>query len=381
MFEYLMPLLFMRTLPRDAARPVRAAWPCARQIEYGRALGVPWGISESAYNRRRPPRQLPVQGVRRARPRAQARARATSSSSRPTRRRSAALVDPQAAVANLQPPRGARALAGALRLLRGDRLHAARAGRGRAGATRAAPRRAPAASCKRLPRAPPGHEPGRARQRAAGRRDGRALPRRPARPGHRAAAAGARAAPRARSPSRARPRRRAWRRPSPPRAPRALPLAAHAVPARAVPLERRLHGRRHQRGRRRRASAAAGRSRAGARTRRATRAASSSTCATCAAARSGRRPTSRRPASPTSTWSTFLAEKADLPPPRRRHRDAARGRGLARGRRRGAAALAHQPRRPAARDRGDELRRDRRSAPPADDLAHPAFGKLFLETE
>ena len=34
-----------------------------------------------------------------------------------------------------------------------------------------------------------------------------------------------------------------------------------------------------------------------------------------------------------------------------------------------------------ARDRGDERRRDRRSREPQDDVAHPAFGKLFLETE
>ena len=35
----------------------------------------------------------------------------------------------------------------------------------------------------------------------------------------------------------------------------------------------------------------------------------------------------------------------------------------------------------AARDRGHELRRDRARRRPADDLAHPAFGKLFVETE
>ncbi|HKY30654.1 MAG TPA: glucoamylase family protein [Pyrinomonadaceae bacterium] len=49
MFEYLMPLLVMRnyenTLLDQSYRAV-----VARQIEYGNERGVPWGISESAYN-------------------------------------------------------------------------------------------------------------------------------------------------------------------------------------------------------------------------------------------------------------------------------------------------------------------------------------------
>jgi cyclic beta-1,2-glucan synthetase len=49
MFEYLMPLLVMRTYPdtllhRSCVSAVNA------QIQYGRLQGVPWGISESAYN-------------------------------------------------------------------------------------------------------------------------------------------------------------------------------------------------------------------------------------------------------------------------------------------------------------------------------------------
>src|SRR6185437_9218349 len=48
MFEYLMPLLFMptheRTLLDETYRAV-----VARQIEYGRERGVPWGVSESGY--------------------------------------------------------------------------------------------------------------------------------------------------------------------------------------------------------------------------------------------------------------------------------------------------------------------------------------------
>ncbi|HLY09838.1 MAG TPA: glucoamylase family protein, partial [Planctomycetota bacterium] len=49
MFEYLMPLLFMKSYPRtlldQSCRGV-----VRRQRDYGAELGVPWGISESAYN-------------------------------------------------------------------------------------------------------------------------------------------------------------------------------------------------------------------------------------------------------------------------------------------------------------------------------------------
>ncbi len=48
MFEYLMPLLLMRTFPGTLLdQSCRAS--LRRQIEYGRERGVPWGISESAY--------------------------------------------------------------------------------------------------------------------------------------------------------------------------------------------------------------------------------------------------------------------------------------------------------------------------------------------
>jgi len=48
MFEYLMPLLLMRTFPGTLLdQSCRAS--LRRQIEYGRDRGVPWGISESAY--------------------------------------------------------------------------------------------------------------------------------------------------------------------------------------------------------------------------------------------------------------------------------------------------------------------------------------------
>jgi cyclic beta-1,2-glucan synthetase len=51
MFEYLMPLLVMRTYEGTLLDQTYRA-VVARQIEYGRERGVPWGISESAYNAR-----------------------------------------------------------------------------------------------------------------------------------------------------------------------------------------------------------------------------------------------------------------------------------------------------------------------------------------
>src|SRR4030095_17179763 len=49
MFEYLMPLLLMRrypgTLLDESCRLV-----VRRQVEYATDRGIPWGISESAYN-------------------------------------------------------------------------------------------------------------------------------------------------------------------------------------------------------------------------------------------------------------------------------------------------------------------------------------------
>lgn len=49
MFEYLMPLLVMPTYENTLLdQTYRAA--VARQIEYGRQRGVPWGVSESGYN-------------------------------------------------------------------------------------------------------------------------------------------------------------------------------------------------------------------------------------------------------------------------------------------------------------------------------------------
>ncbi|HET7453113.1 MAG TPA: glucoamylase family protein, partial [Thermoanaerobaculia bacterium] len=51
MFEYLMPLLLLRSYPGTLlAATCRQA--VAAQIDFGRARGAPWGVSESAYNAR-----------------------------------------------------------------------------------------------------------------------------------------------------------------------------------------------------------------------------------------------------------------------------------------------------------------------------------------
>jgi cellobiose phosphorylase len=49
MFEYLMPLLVMRSWPMTLLDQTYDAI-VRRQIEYGRELSVPWGVSESAFN-------------------------------------------------------------------------------------------------------------------------------------------------------------------------------------------------------------------------------------------------------------------------------------------------------------------------------------------
>ncbi|MCA1576297.1 MAG: hypothetical protein LC794_02905 [Acidobacteria bacterium] len=49
MFEYLMPLLVMRNYPQTLLAETYET-VVERQIEYGQERGVPWGVSESAYN-------------------------------------------------------------------------------------------------------------------------------------------------------------------------------------------------------------------------------------------------------------------------------------------------------------------------------------------
>ena len=51
MFEYLMPLIVMRAPPRGILSQTNEL-AVKRQIAYGSALGIPWGVSESAFNAR-----------------------------------------------------------------------------------------------------------------------------------------------------------------------------------------------------------------------------------------------------------------------------------------------------------------------------------------
>src|ERR1019366_1449961 len=50
-FEYLMPSLVMRA-PEESMLAQSNRLVVRRQIKYGAELGVPWGVSESAYNAR-----------------------------------------------------------------------------------------------------------------------------------------------------------------------------------------------------------------------------------------------------------------------------------------------------------------------------------------
>ena len=378
-FEYLMPLLVMRSYPETLLDRVVPRWRCARQIEYAADARRALGHLGVGVQRRRPARQLPVQGVRRPgpRPEARARRRAGGRALRHRARRAWSIPTRGARTCGASPREGldGRATASTRRSTTRTRTPTSRRRR-RAAAPAGGHGRA------RLPRAPPGHDAGRARQRAARRPHGRALPRRPARAGHRAAAAGARAAPRRRSPSRGRSRRRASR-----AAGAALPVRRFRSPHTRV-----------------------------SRTRSSSRTATTSTVVTNAGggasfcrgravtrlprgrdARPGQpvplparraqrrglvgRPTSRRAASRTTTWSPSCAEKATF---RRRDDEIATQLEIAVSTEDDVEVRRlslTQPRATArARSRSRATPRSC-SRPPADDLAHPAFGKLFVETE
>ena len=121
MFEYLMPSLVMRA-PAGSLLEQTSRLVVRRQIDYGAALGVPWGISESAYNVR--DLELTYQysnfGVpglgSEARSRRERRRRALRHGARGHGRS-------RSGGAQLRPPRRDRR-ARPLRLLRGARLHA-----------------------------------------------------------------------------------------------------------------------------------------------------------------------------------------------------------------------------------------------------------------
>jgi hypothetical protein len=135
----------------------------ARQIEYGRQRGVPWGISESGYNTvdvhlNYQYRAFGVPGL------GLKRGLADDLVIAPYASALALMVAPEEACRNLQRL-SAEAFMGPFGLLRGDRLHAG---------PPAAPAIGRTAWC--VPDGPsPGHEPAGARLSAAGAPDAAAL--------------------------------------------------------------------------------------------------------------------------------------------------------------------------------------------------------------
>ncbi len=100
LFEYLMPMLVMRE-PEGSLLDQTGRLVVARQIEHGRQLGVPWGVSESAYNVRDLELNyqyssfgVPGLGLKRG--------LSADTVVAPYASALAVMVDPQAAVANLQ---------------------------------------------------------------------------------------------------------------------------------------------------------------------------------------------------------------------------------------------------------------------------------------
>ena len=193
MFEYLMPSLVMRA-PAGSLLEQTSRLVVRRQIEYGAERGVPWGVSESAYNARDLELTyqysnfgVPGLGLKRG--------LSEDLVVAPYATALAAMVDPRRRSQNFA------------RLADGRRRAAATASTRRSTTRRA---RFPKGESVAIVRAYMAHHQGMTlvahRQRAARRRDARALPRRADRPGHRAAAAGAHAARRRRRRARA-PRR------------------------------------------------------------------------------------------------------------------------------------------------------------------------------
>ena len=166
MFEYLMPSLVMRAPAESLIERTNRAI-VRRQIDYAKALGTPWGVSESAYNARDLEFTyqysnfgVPGLGLKRG--------LGENAVIAPYATALASMVDPQAAARNFERLAATRR-ARPLRILRGARLHAAPS----AG-------RAEARDRARLHGAPSGHDDRRHRRRLARRRDAGAVPRRAA---------------------------------------------------------------------------------------------------------------------------------------------------------------------------------------------------------
>ena len=134
-FEYLMPLLVMKSYP-ETLLDQTCRMAVRRQAEYAAERGVPWGISECAYNLtdRHGNYQYKAFGVPGL---GLKRGLADELVVAPYATALAAMVDPQLAARQPAAPVGRRAR-GSLRLLRGDRLHARDARRARPRARRPA---------------------------------------------------------------------------------------------------------------------------------------------------------------------------------------------------------------------------------------------------
>ena len=349
MFEYLMPSLVMRA-PAGSLLEQTSRLVVRRQQNYGAELGVPWGVSESAYNARDLEFTyqysnfgVPGLGLKRG--------LGEDAVIAPYATALAAMVDPAGRCSELRVARrGGRA--GPLRLVRGARLHPVATPRERAGRDRA-----------RLHGASPGNVRRRDRQRAQRRQDARALPRRADDPGDGAAAPGADAARRRRRTA-ARRGSACGRERSRPGPSDAAPLrfAARSDPARPSALERQLRRDGH-RGRLRLQPLARSRRHAlaGGRdlrclgvvrlpARRAQRRAS------------GRPATSRAEPSRTRYDVEFSEDRAEIARRDGADRDDARDRRVCRGRRRGAPRFGLEPRNPRPGDRAHLLRRTRAGA-------------------
>ncbi len=163
MFEYLMPLLLTRsfagTLLDQTCRKV-----VARQIDYGGERGVPWGISESAYDLvdrlgNYQYKEFGVPGLGHKRQLADELVIA------PYATALAAHGRPRGGGGQPAAPRGAGG-GRRVRLLRGDRLHRPPARRRRRGSGGRRGRPGRRHGAQDLHGAPPGHDPGGPRQRA-----------------------------------------------------------------------------------------------------------------------------------------------------------------------------------------------------------------------
>ena len=183
MFEYFMPLLVMRAYPGTLLDETYRA-VVERQIQYAQQRGVPWGISESAYNAQDLERNyqyrafgVPGLGLKRG--------LADDLVVAPYASLLAATLVPLEVLRNLERL-AAEGLSGRYGFYEAIDYTSERNPEGIAG-RRAAD----------LHGASPGHEPGRARQRAERRADAAAVPRGSARPGGRSAASGAHSPPRA----------------------------------------------------------------------------------------------------------------------------------------------------------------------------------------